>query len=345
MPELRKDPVVGRWVVIAPERARRPDAYLRAAPTENGTFCPFCESNESATPNEIVAYREHGSRPNGPGWRTRVIPNKFPAVQIEGQLANRGDGIYDLMNGIGAHEIIIESPRHEENIANLSVPAVREALWAYHDRLVDLKQDRRLLYGMVFKNKGRAAGASIEHTHSQLIATPFVPPAVAEELAGASRFFENRGRCIYCDMVRQELADGRRIVAETPQFVAFCPFASRFPFETWILPRRHMTHFEAVHREQVDELGMVLKLILTKLSVALEDPAYNYVLHTAPFNVDPAPHYHWHIEILPRLTQAAGFEWGSGCFINIVVPEEAAAFLRDVEEAGANRPKASAVRA
>jgi UDPglucose--hexose-1-phosphate uridylyltransferase len=330
MPELRKDPIVGRWVIIATDRAKRPVAP-KTEPLPPGSFCPFCEGNEIHTPHEILAYRERATRPDEKGWRVRVVPNKFPALQIEGALEKRGDGIYDRMNGVGAHEVILECPFHEISIANLSEENIREILWVYRDRLIDLKKDPRLVYGMVFKNVGAAAGASLEHSHSQLIVTPIVPINVWEEMSGSLEFFNYRGRCIYCDMVHQELGAGKRIVLDAPNFVSFCPYASRFPFETWILPKNHNSHYENIQKNEVDELGTVLKTILKKLETALDNPAYNYIIHTSPFDTQLLPHYHWHMEIIPRLTRVAGFEWGTGFYINPVPPEQGAQFLHDTE--------------
>ncbi len=330
MPELRKDPIVGRWVIVSTERARRP-LPVRVETADEAGPCPFCEGSESETPSEILSYRDHSSSPNDRGWRVRVVPNKFPALQIEGELQKRGEGIYDKMNGIGAHEVIIECPHHESNIAHLSEDNIREVLWVYHDRLVDLKKDPRLVYGMVFKNVGAAAGASLEHTHSQLIVTPIVPINVWEEMSGSLEFFNYRGRCIYCDMIHQELSSEKRIVLDSPNFVSFVPYASRFPFEMWILPKNHSSHYENIQKKEVDELGRVLKTLLLKLDGCLEKPAYNYIIHTAPFDTQPLPHYHWHMEIIPRLTRVAGFEWGTGFYINPVPPEQAAGFLRETK--------------
>jgi UDPglucose--hexose-1-phosphate uridylyltransferase len=330
MPELRKDPIVGRWVIIATERAKRPVAP-KNEPMPAGTFCPFCEGNEVHTPHEILAYRERGTKPDEKGWRVRVVPNKFPALQVEGALEKRGDGIYDRMNGVGAHEVILECPFHEISIANLSEEYIREILWVYRDRLIDLKKDSRLVYGMVFKNVGAAAGASLEHSHSQLIVTPIVPINVWEEMSGSLEFFNYRGRCIFCDMVHQELNTAKRVVLDTPSFVSLCPYASRFPFETWILPKTHNSHYENIQKNEVEELGTVLKTILKKLETALDRPAYNYIIHTSPFDTQVLPHYHWHMEIIPRLTRVAGFEWGTGFYINPVPPEQAAQFLHDTE--------------
>lgn len=328
IPELRKDPIVGRWVIIATERAKRPVSQ-KQEPFPESSSCPFCAGNEKETPHEIIAYRSRGSRQDEPGWRVRVVPNKYPALQIEGDLNKRGDGIYDRMNGIGAHEVILECPFHETSLANLTEDNIREILWVYRDRLVDLKKDPRLVYGMVFKNVGAAAGASLEHSHSQLIVTPIVPINVWEEMTGAMEFYNYRGRCIYCDMIYQEASASKRIVMETPHFIAFCPYASRFPFETWILPKVHNSHFENIQKIEVDDLGTVMKTVLMKLEICLERPAYNYIIHTSPFDTQSLPHYHWHIEVIPRLTRVAGFEWGTGFYINPVPPEQAASMLRD----------------
>jgi UDPglucose--hexose-1-phosphate uridylyltransferase len=216
-------------------------------------------------------------------------------------------------------------------MASLTEENIRDVLWVYRDRLLDLKKDPRLVYGMVFKNVGAAAGASLEHSHSQLIVTPIVPINVWEEMNGSLEFYGYRGRCIYCDMIHQELDDAKRVVLDTPSFVAFCPYASRFPFETWILPKSHNSHYENIQKNEVDELGTVLKTILLKLEYALDRPAYNYIIHTAPLDTPLLPHYHWHMEIIPRLTRVAGFEWGTGFYINPVPPEQASQFLRDTE--------------
>jgi UDPglucose--hexose-1-phosphate uridylyltransferase len=341
MPELRKDPIVGRWVIIATERAKRPLTPRNDTQTVDAGPCPFCEGQEEKTPHEILSYRDRNTTPNERGWRVRVVPNKFPALQIEGDLNKRGEGIYDKMNGIGAHEVIVECPHHEISMTNLSEDNLREVLWVYRDRLVDLKKDPRLVYGMVFKNVGAAAGASLEHTHSQLIVTPIVPISVWEEMTGSLEFFNYRGRCIYCDMVHQELTTEKRIVLDTPHFLSFVPYACRFPFETWILPKHHNSHFENIQKTEVDELGTVLKTVLLKLEAALDKPAYNYIIHTSPFDTQVLPHYHWHFEVIPRLTRVAGFEWGTGFYINPVPPEQAASLLRETKVDVSAAPKRS----
>ena len=331
MPDLRKDPIVGRWVIVAKSRAKRPHDFVSAPSIPGNKFCPFCAGNEQHTPGEILAYREPGTQPNREGWRVRAVPNKFPALEIEGDLNKRGEGMYDAMRGVGAHEVIIESPQHLLSTSDLPEKQVREVLWCYRDRLLDLQRDSRLLYGMIFKNVGAAAGASLEHTHSQLIVTPIVPISVQEEIGGSLAYFKYHDRCIFCDMIQQELASEKRIVLDTPGFVAFCPFASRFPFETWILPKAHASHYETIPGHSADELARVLRKLISRIEAAVDRPAYNYIIHTAPFNTRDLGHFHWHLEIIPRLTNVAGFEWGTGFYINPVPPEEAAAFLRDVE--------------
>ncbi len=331
MSELRKDPIVGGWVIVAKNRAKRPiELSDGAALRPRSGLCPFCEGHEQHTPHEIAAYRASGTHRDRPGWRVRVVPNKFPALEVEGDLGKRGQGMYDMMQGVGAHEVIIESPEHLVSTTQLSVDHLRDVLLIYRDRLADLKKDQRLVYGMVFKNVGAAAGASLEHTHSQLIVTPIVPINVAEEIAGSGAFFRYRGRCVFCDMIEQELSFEKRIVFDSPGFVAFCPFAARFPFETWILPTAHASHFETLSRSAAEELARVLRRVLDKIETALDHPAYNYIIHTAPFDTQSLAHYHWHIEIIPRVTKTAGFEWGSGFYINPVPPEDAATFMRDL---------------
>ncbi|MBO1224010.1 MAG: galactose-1-phosphate uridylyltransferase [Candidatus Scalindua sediminis] len=329
MPELRKEPVSGRWVIIASERSARPTDFKSTPQPIKSNFCPFCEGNEAKTPPEIMAYREKGTKANTRGWRVRVVPNKFPALQIEGEQNKRGEGIYDMMNGIGAHEVIIESPKHVLSLTALDNGSVEEVLWCYRDRLIDLKKDKRFVYGLLFKNVGVAAGASLEHSHSQLIVTPIVPQQVINEMAGAETFYKYRGRCLFCDMIQQEIATDSRIVILAENFVAFTPFASRFPFETWILPRTHDSHFENLQKLEIEELANVLKNTLIRLESALEFPPYNYIIHTTPFHINESEYYHWHIEIIPRVINIAGFEWGTGFYINPMPPEKAAKFLRN----------------
>jgi UDPglucose--hexose-1-phosphate uridylyltransferase len=328
MPELRKDPVVGRWVIIATERARRPSDFVTEPVRPRATTCAFCEGREEQTPPEVLAGRPPESRPNTPGWTYRVVPNKFPALRIEGELEPSGEGLFDRMNGVGAHEVVIETPRHDASMAGLSVDAVTDVLLAYRERMVDLKKDPRFAYVLVFKNHGEAAGASLEHPHSQLIATPIIPIMVSEELAGSAQYYDLKERCVWCDMVRQERRGRGRLVLESPEFVALAPFAPRFPFETWILPTRHRAAFEESTEEELRGVAETLGEVLRRMDQVLGEPPFNFMLHTAPFREAQLESFHWHLEVIPKLTRVAGFEWGSGFFINPVPPEAAAEALR-----------------
>ena len=330
MPELRKDPITGRWVIIATDRAKRPTDFVREKVQIRGSgFCPFCYGNEGKTPPEIHAYRSDGSAKDGPGWTLRIVPNKFPALGIEGTLNRQGEGLYDKMNGIGAHEVIIETPEHSLTLATMPVRRVEDVLWAYRDRILDLKKDRRFKYILIFKNHGEAAGASLEHTHSQLIALPVVPKRVHEEVDSAKDYYNFKERCIFCDIIRQELEDTVRVIAENQAFITLAPYAPRFPFEMWIVPRVHQSAFEESQKHEFEQLAAMLKDMLMRLDKVLDSPAYNYIIHTSPAPEVSNDYYHWHLEIMPKLTKVAGFEWGTGFYINPTPPEESAKFLRE----------------
>jgi UDPglucose--hexose-1-phosphate uridylyltransferase len=318
-------------VIVSTERRKRPNDFRVERTIAIGRgCCPFCPGHEDLTPPEVLAYRQNGSGPNGPDWEVRVVPNKFPALQVEGSLDREGEGIFDRMNGIGAHEVIIETPIHDRTFATMAEREIERVLWAFRERVLDLKQDRRLRYILIFKNHGAAAGATIEHPHSQLIALPIVPDFVREELGGARRHFEAKDRCVFCDIIHQELADGRRVVMENADIVAVAPYAPRFPFETWLLPRRHGSRFEDAPRQEYESLARLLKDVLMRVDRALESPAYNLIVHSAPFSEEVDEIYHWHVELMPKLTRTAGFEWGTGFYINPTSPEEATRVLRGV---------------
>ncbi len=340
MPELRKDPIIGRWVIIATERAKRPDQFGSQAyenPPEK--TCPFCEGNESQTPPEIYSLRPKHTPRNTPGWDLRVVPSIAPFLRIEGDLDRRGKGVYDIMNGIGAHEVIIEAGQHIGNMADLSEEQIVKVLNCYIDRMNDLEKDKRFKYVLIFKNHGWSAGGGrVRHTKSQLIATPVNPKRVKEELLGARQYYEYHERCIFCDLIKQELASKDRLILDIDGFIAITPFAARFPFEIWILPKKHSCDFTHLEVGQRLDLARVMKIVLSKLKKGLNDPPYNYLLHTAPFRRQKIGYwksidhdYHWHIEIMPRLTRMAGFEWGTGFYICPLPPEDAAKFLREVE--------------
>ncbi len=289
----------------------------------------FCAGHEAETPPELLAWRD------GPGtpWRVRVVPNKFPALRIEGDLERRGHGLYDVMNGIGAHEVIVESPRHDDTLASLPVAAVEDVVRAWRERIVDLKRDQRFRAIVIFKSHGAAAGAAIGHAHSQLLATPTPPQRLSDELHHARAYHDYRERCLFCDMVNQESEEQTRVVVESDHTIAFAPFAARFPFEVWVLPRRHMAAFENAGAVEQRDVARVLHGVLRKLHATLADPAYNLVLHTAPFAEVESPYFHWHLEITPRLPLAAPmFQNGSGFHLNPVPPEDAARFLREAPE-------------
>jgi UDPglucose--hexose-1-phosphate uridylyltransferase len=331
VPELRRDPIVGRWVIISTERARRPSDFKARPPERRRGPCGFCPGQESRTPEEVWALRPSASAPNSSDWLVRVVPNRFPALRIEGELEPSGEGLYDRMNGVGAHEVVIEAPLHDARIEQLPVNHLAEVLRAYRERIADLAKDSRIEYVMVFKNQGEPAGASLEHehSHSQLIATPIVPMMVAEELAGGLQHFRIKRRCIWCDIIRQERRGGDRVVLDRERFIVLAPFAPRFPFETWILPADHGSAYEETPRGDFLPLAEALAELLKRMSRTLGDTPYNLMLHSGPLRAGRLDHFHWHIEIIPRLTRVAGFEWGTGFFINPTPPEEAARYLRE----------------
>jgi UDPglucose--hexose-1-phosphate uridylyltransferase len=347
MSELRYDLIQGRWVIIATDRSRRPhDLQTFVRHPRESLFCPFCPGNEERTPPEILAVGRDGQKPpNGPGWRLRVIPNKYPALSVEGNLDRQSVGIYDRMRGVGAHEVVIDTPDHEADLASLPIGHVTELLTLFRERVRDLHRDRRLQYVLVFKNHGVAAGATLSHAHSQIIATPIIPRIVVQELQQARAHFERRERCLFCDILREELSGRERIVAENEHCVAFTPYASRFPFELMIAPKVHRHHLADASDPELAGLAACLTQVCRLLQTVLEDPPFNLVVHTSPnteaFDTPPAywrtlaQDYHWHLELMPRLTRVAGFETGTDFYINPTAPEDAARFLR---EAAAEAP-------
>ncbi len=329
MPELRKDPISGRWVIISIERGKRPSDFgMRVSPKKGG-FCAFCEGNEHTTPPEIMSFRPDEGKPDTPGWKLRVVANKFPALSVEGELDRVGEGIFDKINGVGAHEVVIECPDHSMTLSTMPVKSVEEVLWAFHQRMQDLKKDKRFKYVLVFKNEGDDAGASLEHTHSQLIALPIVPQLVEEEIVQSKQYYDYKERCIFCDIIHQETASKTRVISENKDFIAIAPFASRSPFETMILPKDHRSSFGPDNNFNL--LAEILQRTLKQIDKVLDLPPYNLMIHTSPFKNETNDYYHWHIEILPKLTKIAGFEWGSGFHINPTPPEEAAKFMREAD--------------
>ncbi|RJP28939.1 MAG: galactose-1-phosphate uridylyltransferase [Candidatus Omnitrophota bacterium] len=330
MSELRRDPIGGRWVIVDTDHPALPADFEYEQHAFKGGICPFCYGNEKLTPPEIDAVRIDGSSPNSPGWQVRVVPNKFPALQIEGDLDRRGVGIYDMSNGVGAHEILIESPYHYKDIPSLLNSEIESYISMSCSRARDLARDHRFKYIMIFKNFGPAAGASLEHPHSQIIALPMVPKSAVEELKGSKNYYDYRDRCIFCDVIRQELQEKERVIIENKYFVSFCPFVSRFPFEIWIMPKAHNSRFCHMADAEIPELASILKDTVTKLKKVFSNISYNYIVHSSPINGDTVyDSYHWHIEFMPKLTRLAGFEWGSGFYVVPTPPELAAKILRE----------------
>jgi len=322
MPEIRKDPVFGRWVIIASERGLRPNEF-RAGGPDGAYTCPFCPGHENETPPSIYTL------PAGDGgnWRLRVVLNKYPALAARGSDANVPDGMYDRMDGIGSHEVVIETPFHDRQFEEMSVREIADVFKTFILRVREMKKDPRIKYTMIFKNFGRNAGASLSHPHSQIIAMPIAPIRVAQEIDGAAAYMRRTGRCVFCDILRQEARHGKRVVGGNGDFLAVTPYASRFSFETWILPKKHESHFESMKPGSIRNLAVIVKSCMGKLRASMENFSYNLIVHTMPVQDPPAAHYHWHIEIMPKLSQAAGFEWGTGFYINTVSPEDAAKMM------------------
>jgi len=342
MPELRKDPISGRWVIISTERSKRPDAFVPEAqpsPADYGDSCPYDEGREYMTRPEIMALRRKGTGKDGPGWWVRVVPNNVPVLQIEGDLGRTGVGMFDMMNGIGAHELIIETPKHGEVLPDMEETQIERILWACRDRIVDLYRDKRIKYVLIFKNSGINPETTFFHSIIQIVATPILPKQIKEEMAGAKTYYDFKERCLYCDIMRQELADGDRVIDENNSFLLFAPYASRSPFEANIFPKQHASSYTSITKDEVTDLAVILKRFLRKIRAGLKDPPYNLMLHTRPAFVGQRQEgatiemdYHWHVEVVPKLTKLAGFEWGSGCYINPTSPEEGAKFLRDFKD-------------
>lgn len=321
MAELRRDPFSNRWVIVSPARALRPQGAGPAdVPAPSGP-CPFCPGNEHLTPPEIASTRD------GNAWRVRVVPNKYPVLSTDGELERHGVGPYDAMSGTGAHEVIVETPAHDGHLSTLGAAALVDVLATWQARLLDLAKDPRLAHALLFKNHGARAGATLAHSHSQLVALPFVPPAVETELATSAAHHARTGRCLSCDVLRHELGAGERIVSASDDVVVLAPWAARGAFELSIVPRRHAPAFQRMDAPLRAAVADALALALRRIDAALDRPAYHLILHTAPLRQEPAS-YHWHLELLPVLAHVAGFELGTGAAINPTPPEEVARFLR-----------------
>jgi len=334
MPQLRQNPATKEWVIIATERSKRPEEFK--APEEKETpsalkTCPFCPGNESLTPGELFAFRDYGTKPDSKGWRIRVVANKFPALIPTGNIKRmQFEEFFRYMDGVGSHEIVIESPDHNRSIATLDQKQVEEIFLAYKERYSSLKKDPRYEMILIFKNHGREAGTSISHSHSQIVATPITPNHIRHYVEEAMRYFDDNGECVYCNILKTELAN-ERVILETDNFAAYVPFAARSPFEIWVQPKKHYSSYERISAMDTKELGFVMRQTLGKLYKGLKDPAYNFMILSAPCHEEELEYFHWHIQIVPRVASVAGFEMGSGIYINTVIPEEAAKFLRETK--------------
>jgi UDPglucose--hexose-1-phosphate uridylyltransferase len=323
MPEFRKDPTVDRWVIIATERAKRP---AHGEVSENGQ-CPFCAGNENMTPPEVLVFRDESDPSSLPNWTVRVVPNKYPALVPAGNGFETTDADSDARSGIGRHEVIIESPYHATDVTLLNESQFEAVLRAYRSRIMDLRNHRRFRYILIYKNQGSEAGATLEHVHSQLIAMPMIPKLILEEINSAKNYYQANRRCVFCDVIRKETAS-ERFVTENARYLAICPFAPRFPYETWILPKQHASLFERNTQPDDADLAGILRETLIRLNLSLGGPAFNYFIHSNPLDQGENHIYHWHMEIIPKLIQVGGFEWGSGSYINPVTPEQSARSLR-----------------
>lgn len=333
MPELRQDPTTKDWVVIAKERARRPEQFKREPPTtsqQTGT-CPFCPGNERLTPPAIA---EIGSIL---GWRLRVIPNRFAAFDRDVSHRQHQANFFNTQEAYGYHEVVVESPDHQTALGQMSVSQVGEILKMYRERHLAMREDRRVKLVLAFRNQGPTAGASLSHPHSQIVGTPIIPPHIRRKYDVAIRYFDDTNECVYCSVRNAESADGKRVILETRFLIAIHPFASQVPFETWILAKRHNPSFAYTEDRELQDLALTLRSILGAMHDSLGAPDYNLIVHTAPVEDEHKPYFLWHVEIRPRLATPAGFELGTGVFINTAVPEETAAYVRPLIANNLNR--------
>ncbi len=335
MSELRQNRVTGEWVIIATERSSRPEDFHRdvikpVTPRINPA-CPFCPGNEKMTPAEVYADRSSDSGPNEQGWDVRIIPNKYPALSpdVEADWFEEAN-FFNGVRGFGIHDVIIDCPRHDQTIATMSRRAVEKVFFAYRHRYNQLEEDERILLINIFRNYGVKAGASLEHPHSQLIATPIIPTRIQLRLNVAKEYYEIHGKCVVCDTVEATLRSPERLVFETEKFIVFEPFASQTPFETWVVPKRHCASFGECTDAEITELAQVMRDVLYRIYSGIGDPDYNYLLQANPTNTRHREKYHWFVQILPRVVPSVGFELSSGIYICTSKPEDTASFLRDI---------------
>lgn len=328
MSELRLNLITREWVIIATERAKRPEDLKRIKNKqylpEYSDTCPFCPGNEQRTPDEItrIPYKDK--------WKIRVTPNKFSVLSLDVERQRKNEGRRHSITGFGKHEVIIESPLHNMIISRMTVGDIADVIRIYRDRFDALYQEPGIEHVIIFKNYGEEAGTSLLHPHSQIIGTPVTPLQVRHRIEEGMRYFDNTGGCLMCASLNDEISDGRRIILNTDHFVTFMPFAALSPFHTWIFPKRHCATFSSIKEDEINDLALHLKNILRKFYVGLEDPDFNYIIRSENPKECKSEYFHWYVSIVPRLTQTAGFELGSGMYINTSIPEESAEFLNKV---------------
>jgi len=328
--ELRLNIISKEWVIIASERAKRPEDFKKSKQVEvvpsHQSNCPFCPGNESVFPNDETSRIEKDG-----AWLVKSIYNKYPALSPDKNPARSFDGLENLIQGFGAHEVIIEHPRHDLTLALMPDKDVLNILKVYVDRYKILMKMKDIEAVTIFKNQGLAAGASQKHPHSQIVATPIVPPQTRTRLDNAIRYFDTTGKCVFCQMLASELKGKKRMVHETEKFVSFVPFAAAAPFIVWIFPKRHMPSFVDIDGEELVDMAKILKDALSRLYHGLDNPDFNYTIRSMPVNENGGEYFHWYLAIVPRISQPAGFELGSGIFINATIPEDCADFLRQAQ--------------
>ena len=328
MSEFRQNLATREWVIVSPGRGKRPSDFSgglekKAVPPPHRKDCPFCPGNENMTPDAVYVH------PDNDNWQVRVVPNRYAALDPELATTRSHLGSFLAAKGYGVAEVVIESPGHDKNVALMQMGEVSAILTAYRQRYEEISKKEEIQLITIFRNYGARAGTSLEHPHSQIIATPIVPPHVRYPIEQSIRHYDQTGRCVYCEMLEEELRQKERLIVDSDSFVAFCPFAARTPFESRIYPKRHMASFSGIYDEEIEELSWILRILLLKIYNCLGNPDYNYIIRSAPIGDEDTRYLHWYLVMIPRITTPAGFEMGSGIYINTVAPEDSARFLRE----------------